>query len=88
MPGLDRTGPAGMGPMTGGRRGLCNPRGAGFRGMAPRYGRYSCPRHGYWPVEPVITRKENLDVLKDQAEALRSELTALEKEIDSRSGQK
>jgi len=25
MPGLDRTGPAGMGPMTGGARGLCNP---------------------------------------------------------------
>ncbi|MBW1980726.1 MAG: DUF5320 domain-containing protein [Deltaproteobacteria bacterium] len=28
MPGLDRTGPAGMGPMTGWGRGLCNPRGA------------------------------------------------------------
>ncbi len=25
MPGFDRTGPMGMGPMTGGGRGLCNP---------------------------------------------------------------
>jgi hypothetical protein len=25
MPGLDRTGPAGMGPMTGGGRGWCTP---------------------------------------------------------------
>jgi hypothetical protein len=25
MPGLDGTGPVGMGPMTGGRRGWCNP---------------------------------------------------------------
>jgi len=25
MPGFDRTGPIGMGPMTGGGRGLCNP---------------------------------------------------------------
>jgi len=25
MPGFDGTGPAGMGPMTGGARGLCNP---------------------------------------------------------------
>jgi hypothetical protein len=41
MPGFDRTGPMGMGPMTGGGRGLCNPRGtgvgfsgAGLRGYA------------------------------------------------------
>jgi hypothetical protein len=44
MPGFDRTGPRGMGPMTGGARGLCNPRGTrraytgrgfGFRGASP-----------------------------------------------------
>ena len=28
MPGFDRTGPMGKGPMTGGGRGRCNPRGA------------------------------------------------------------
>ena len=34
MPGFDGTGPAGMGPMTGGGRGFCSPWGAGaaFRG--------------------------------------------------------
>ena len=33
MPGFNRTGPLGMGPMTGGGRGLCNPggRGVGYR---------------------------------------------------------
>lgn len=29
MPGFDRTGPMGAGPMTGGARGLCNPATAG-----------------------------------------------------------
>ena len=48
MPGYDRTGPMGAGPMTGGARGLCNPAGAarvpgtlgyGYgRGMAFRRG--------------------------------------------------
>ena len=46
MPGCDRTGPGGMGPITGGARGLCNPRGirtgyrsygAGFRGASPAW---------------------------------------------------
>jgi len=40
MPGFDGTGPMGMGPMTGGGRGLCNPynplRTVGF--MPPIYG--------------------------------------------------
>jgi hypothetical protein len=30
MPGFDRTGPMGAGPMTGGARGLCNPANAGY----------------------------------------------------------
>ncbi|MDY6910902.1 MAG: DUF5320 domain-containing protein [Chloroflexota bacterium] len=39
MPGFNRTGPRGMGPMTGGARGLCNPwgRGTGW-GMGRGYG--------------------------------------------------
>ena len=52
MPRLDGTGPAGMGPMTGGARGLCNPysstypgngpyRAPHFRTVRPYYGR--CP---------------------------------------------
>lgn len=61
MPGFDRTGPRGAGPMTGGARGLCNPRGAsgaypsygaGFRGASPSWpylgrGRGGQPRCWY-----------------------------------------
>ena len=38
MPGFDRTGPSGMGPMTGGGRGYCNPSQAAY-GPAPAWGR-------------------------------------------------
>ena len=34
MPGFDGTGPRGLGPMTGGGRGFCNP---SFRGMGAPY---------------------------------------------------
>jgi hypothetical protein len=52
MPGFDRTGPAGMGPMTGGGRGWCNPDGTlyhpGFPVPArPYYARpFGRPRWG------------------------------------------
>lgn len=35
MPGFDRTGPMGAGPMTGGARGFCNP---AYAGYGPSYG--------------------------------------------------
>jgi len=39
MPGFDRTGPMGAGPMTGGARGLCNPATAGaVRAYGGSYG--------------------------------------------------
>ena len=39
MPGFDRTGPMGAGPMTGGARGLCNPAtAAGARAFSGVYG--------------------------------------------------
>jgi hypothetical protein len=42
MPGFDRTGPMGSGPMTGGARGRCNPAAAG---TTPAFaGTYSCGR--------------------------------------------
>ena len=63
MPGFDGTGPRGMGPMTGGGRGFCNPYYAGGRppfmgaypystpygaGYVPPYGAgYSTPYGGY-----------------------------------------
>ena len=50
MPGFNRTGPMGFGPMTGGRRGLCDPVGSGFspgfRGGYRVAGDYG-PRHGF-----------------------------------------
>ncbi len=36
MPGFDGTGPMGVGPMTGGARGFCNP---AYAGYGPAYGR-------------------------------------------------
>ena len=56
MPGFDRTGPHGMGPLTGGGRGLCNPRGIGtgyrgfglgFRGSSPPWLYTGRGRGGY-----------------------------------------
>ena len=50
MPGFDRTGPMGAGPMTGGARGLCNPATAGtmpaYAGMYG-YGRGQGLRRGF-----------------------------------------
>lgn len=38
MPGFDRTGPLGAGPMTGGARGACNPQHAGYPRQFPGRG--------------------------------------------------
>lgn len=54
MPGLDGTGPAGMGPMTGGRRGLCTGYGGAYQMWGPRRffgrggGRGRGWRNQYW----------------------------------------
>lgn len=61
MPGLDRTGPMGMGPMTGGGWGFCGPygrfrgwwgfgRGRGFRGG---FGRGFGRGFGWWGPQPA-----------------------------------
>lgn len=47
MPGLDGTGPAGMGPMTGGSRGWCNPHVYG-----PYRLPYAAPMQPYYPGYP------------------------------------
>jgi hypothetical protein len=46
MPGMDGTGPWGMGPMTGGGRGRCNPLWSGARIPFAGYP-YTAP-HGSW----------------------------------------
>lgn len=50
MPGFNGTGPQGMGPMTGGGRGFCSPRGTarGYgSGMRPRGFGYGMGPRGY-----------------------------------------
>jgi hypothetical protein len=49
MPRFDGTGPAGMGPMTGGRRGRCNPYSAPYGGYRPYDAPYSAPPVASYP---------------------------------------
>ena len=85
MPGFDGTGPGGMGPMTGGGRGFCNPRGGMPRPYAlPRRIRYAHPRYvtrGLQPFAQGVTREQELEFLKGRAEALKNELKQLETEM-------
>jgi len=79
MPGFDGTGPRGMGPMTGGGRGLCA---MPLPGTWPRYvGRAAYPTYGVpWGQMPP---EQELEFLKTESQALREEL----KELEDRIGQ-
>ena len=92
MPGFDGTGPRGIGTMTGGGRGSCSPWGGGLRQYAfPRWTSCAFPRYGAYsfrPFAPRVTREQELEFLKGQAEALRDELKELETEIGSLSAKK
>ncbi len=103
MPGGDRTGPMGMGPLTGRRMGACagypQPGFASWRGFGvgggrgwrnrfyatgvpgwAAYGAGVAP--GYAKLDPEW-EKQNL---KDQAQALRSELDAIERRLSESEG--
>jgi len=91
MPGFDGTGPRGMGPMTGGGRGFCNPRGIGaaFRayGVSPRTG-YGSPYYGVEPINPgavpfapQMTREQELGFLKDQSNVVKRQLEDIGRRI-------
>jgi hypothetical protein len=92
MPGFDGTGPNRMGPMTGGGRGLCNPRGGSMRQYAfPRRRGYAFPRYGdygFMPFVPKVSREQELEFLKSEAQTLRDELKELETEIGKLSAEK
>ncbi len=92
MPGFNGTGPNGMGPMTGGGRGFCNPRGGiPQQGAFPRRLNYAFPRYGTYgshSYAPRATREQELEFLRGQAEALRGELKELETEIQKLSAGK
>ena len=95
MPGFDGTGPRGMGPMTGGGRGFCAlplppawPT-YGRRGAYPLYRvPWGIPYYGAGPTAPVavpfaprMTREQELDFLKTQAQAMRGHLEQIETRI-------
>ena len=116
MPGGDRTGPRGMGPMTGRGMGYCTGYGApGYANPAPGYGYgmgwrgggrgwggggrgwrhmyYAtglpgwmrtgfAPPWGYTPYWQPMTQEQEVDMLKEQAEALKSELDAIAKRLE------
>ena len=91
MPGFDGTGPRGMGPMTGGGRGFCSPWGIGAAsrsyGVPPRLG-YGYPYYGAGqvapgaiPFAPQMTREQEHDFLKNQAQAMKGQLEQIESRI-------
>jgi len=95
MPGFDGTGPRGMGSMTGGGRGFCVvPLPAAWpaysrRGAYPSYGvPWGRPYYvagpnasGAVPFAPQMTREQELDFLKKQAQAMRGHLEQIEARI-------
>ncbi len=98
MPGYDGTGPAGRGPMTGGGRGFCNPAGMGYRrgggrgmGWSARFGRCMGAGRGWgaspfpagWAPAGSMSRDEELDMLKAEAEQLSQSLEAIRKRMAS-----
>jgi hypothetical protein len=91
MPGLNRRGPEGMGPMTGGGRGLCNPanrsifsRGfsavmGGCRGRGMGFGlrRWGRDRSSF-----SYDSNQEAAALRSEAEMLKNELEAVERRIN------
>jgi len=102
MPGFDGTGPRGMGPMTGGGRGFCAvplpPAWPAYMGRVayPPYGvPWGMPYYGAGPtapgagpLAPQMTREQELDFLKNQAQAMRGQLEEIEARISELSAKK
>lgn len=87
MPGFDGTGPNGTGPMTGGGRGYCNPRGM-VVGMQRNFHRRMTPNvyphrrthdFGRFVLQP--TSEEELGFLKNEAQSLSNALKTVEARI-------
>ncbi|MFP4476967.1 MAG: DUF5320 domain-containing protein [Desulfatibacillaceae bacterium] len=95
MPGFDRTGPDGVGPMTGGMRGYCAGNAPSRRfGRGRRMGGFGrgrglgfgpgAPWRG-WDPQPVDAASE-LDFLRQQAADIASELSRINQRIDQLGG--
>ena len=84
MPGFDGTGPRGMGPMTGGGRGFCAIPRYGVPWGMPYYGAGPLTPGGMpgaMPLAPQMTREQELDFLKAQAQAMRQQLEQIEARV-------
>lgn len=88
MPGFDRTGPRGEGPMTGRGLGPCG-RGRGFRrGFGRGFGRGRGFRRGYAydyapvaPVAPALTKDQEKVMLEDEMKILQEDMEAIKERI-------
>ncbi|RPJ64088.1 MAG: hypothetical protein EHM12_00635 [Dehalococcoidia bacterium] len=84
MPGFDGTGPAGMGPMTGGGRGFCNSQGirsrAGIYGPAA-YRPYPYNYHAASPSSSPMTGQQEIEFLRTQAASMKKQLDEIEARI-------
>ena len=82
MPGFDGTGPAGMGPMTGGGRGFCSP--WGIRSRTGIYGSPFYRPYPYYAASPFassMTREQEIEFLKNQAASMKTQLSDIEARI-------
>lgn len=71
MPGFDRTGPLGQGPMTGRGMGYCGKgfsRGRGF-GMGRRF------------FQPRLSEKEEKEILQEELKAIEEEKNEIEQRL-------
>ena len=84
MPGFDGTGPRGIGPMTGGGRGFCSPYGVRVAWLP--YGGRRWAGYGY-PFEAVPTREQDIDYLRDEAQALKRTLEGIDARIKELAGE-
>jgi Family of unknown function (DUF5320) len=75
MPGFDGTGPRGMGPMTGGGRGFCNP--WGVRGLR---------RGGISRSYPGLAGEQEMETLRSQAQAMSEQLEQIQKRLQALEG--
>ena len=96
MPGFDRTGPEGMGPMTGWGRGFCGPHGrrTGRRAFGlgfNRGGRGRGYRHNHWAGEATGwgrgrfrgPHNEPFYVREDEMATLQKEAARLKEELNA-----
>jgi len=92
MPGGDKTGPQGEGPLTGRQAGYCSgSEQPGYTGAGygrPGYGRRSFwrgrPRRGRWPAQvPVQATEEHKSLLQEVRE-LKDMVSGLQKKVDDK----